>query len=622
MGRQRNNLLNQKFGELTVIRDLGRGNWECLCSCGKTKIYKTYTLTHGDVLSCGHVKKQALDDLTGKHFNHWTVLNYEGGGYWKCECDCINKTIKSVRRADLISGKSKSCGCSKREDILGQVIGDFEVIDYNNESYKWVCKCNKCGEIAERTRYELINRNTCNCLNRTKHEDLSNKEFGEWTVIRYLGNSNWECKCSCGKIKSVQRYELITGKSTNCGHKRHLDLTNKRFGRLVVNKYLGNTLSWECTCDCGNKINVLTCNLINGNTKSCGCLKNESFESKEDYINAINKFIKENGYKPYITDISKIIGRHKENIRHNLDKYNLWGYLNKTFGSRFEAEIYNICTKYIAPSSIIMHDRTVISPQELDIYIPEKKVAIEFNGNYWHSSESVDKKYHQQKTIACARKGIQLIHIFEYEWDNLNKQLKLEKLLKSKFTAPDNVIYARNTELRTVSDEESKEFLNKYHLQGYTYSRIKLGLYHDNELVSLLTLGNPRFNSNYSYEIIRYCKHPDYAVTGGIEKLFKHFKDRYKPDSIITYTDFSKFNGKIYTRIGFKYIQQNPVTEPNYVWINEKNNLVLTRYKTQKQKLLKLGLGTEDQSETEIMRSNGYIQIFDCGNIKLEWKDE
>ena len=137
--------------------------------------------------------------------------------------------------------------------------------------------------------------------------------------------------------------------------------------------------------------------------------------------------------------------------------------------------------------------------------------------------------------------------------------------------------------------------------------------------MSILTFGVPRFNNNYTYEIIRYCNKFGVGIVGGIEKLYKYFINTYSPESVITYSDISKFTGNVYSKIEFKPVQIGSITEPGYVWINEETNLVMQRYQTQKQKLLKLGLGTEEQTEKEIMINNGFLQVYNCGNIKMEW---
>lgn len=115
--------------------------------------------------------------------------------------------------------------------------------------------------------------------------DLVNKQFGEWTVIKYAGiknkNSYWTCQCSCGTIKDVRGQILKNGQSTSCGHDRKADLIGQRFGRLlVVDKEVvpyvtGTYILWICQCDCGNISKVRTYDLKNRITQSCGCHRKE-----------------------------------------------------------------------------------------------------------------------------------------------------------------------------------------------------------------------------------------------------------------------------------------------------------------------------------------------------------
>lgn len=179
--------------------------------------------------------------------------------------------------------------------------------------------------------------------------------------------------------------------------------------------------------------------------------------------------------------------------------------------------------------------RNIISPHELDIYIPDKKLAIEFNGNYWHYTEQKEFDYHQKKTLDCARKHIQLIHIFEYEWNN-NKDMIKDFLIDR--ISNKETIYARDTKVCTLDKEECNEFLSLNHLQGSLNSSIRLGLRDkNNRLVSVMTFGRPRYSSDNEYEVHRLCFIKHNTVIGGAEKLFKYFIDNFNPSSIVTYSD-------------------------------------------------------------------------------------
>lgn len=157
--------------------------------------------------------------------------------------------------------------------------------------------------------------------------------------------------------------------------------------------------------------------------------------------------------------------------------------------------------------------------------------------------------------------------------------------------------------------------MNKYHLQNFAKSSVNLGLYDSDELVSIMTFGKPRFDSNYDFEIIRYCTKSGITIAGDAERLFSNFVNTHKNASIITYSDISKFTGNIYLKLGFNVVK---ITEPGYVWVSAHNN-VISRYKTQKHKLLSQGIGNINQTEDQIMSNLGYYKLYNSGNIKMEY---
>lgn len=245
--------------------------------------------------------------------------------------------------------------------------------------------------------------------------------------------------------------------------------------------------------------------------------------------------------------------------------------------------------------------------KEVDIFIPKLNVAIEYNGLYWHSSRFNKRFEHRDKTIECNKNGVTLIQIFEDEWKFKKRIVK--NRLKSILEKMKKRIYARKCEVREIDVELAKKFLNKYHLQGYVQSNIKLGLFYMNRLVGVMTFGKPRFNKKYNWELLRFATIGDFSIIGGAGKLFSYFTSNYD-GSIISYSDKRWGNGCVYEKIGMSKIG---ISEPNYFYINHDKRY--SRYLFQKHKLKdKLPIFDEGLSEVENMKNNGFYQIWDCGN--------
>lgn len=273
--------------------------------------------------------------------------------------------------------------------------------------------------------------------------------------------------------------------------------------------------------------------------------------------------------------------------------------------------------------NVIHKDRTVISPKEIDIYLPELKLGIEVNGIYWHSSDKADNDNHLiEKTLMAEKVGVKLIHIFENQWLN-NKELILSKL-KNIMNLNTGKVYARKCEIKEIDNDTKNDFLTKYHIQGEDKSLIKIGLFEKEKLVAVMTFGKPRFNRAYDWELIRYCTLSNFNVIGGFSKLFSYFKKKYCFDGykIISYRDLSWGTNldNVYSKNGF--VLKN-ISKPNYMWASNNSFHYLSRYQTQKHKLNKLlpiGLFDAHLSESENMKKAGFLKIFNCGNAVYEFK--
>lgn len=155
-------------------------------------------------------------------------------------------------------------------------------------------------------------------------------------------------------------------------------------------------------------------------------------------------------------------------------------------------------------------------------------------------------------------------------------------------------------------------FLNAYHLQNTCKGQtIRYGLYKSEILVQLMTFGKPRYNKKYELELLRLCSHKDYKIVGGAEKIFKYIVNIYKPKSIISYCDNSKFSGDVYKRLGFK----KQVSPPSKHWYNAKTKQNITDNLLRQRGFDQLfgtnyGKGTSNE---ELMLEYGFLPVYDCG---------
>ena len=278
--------------------------------------------------------------------------------------------------------------------------------------------------------------------------------------------------------------------------------------------------------------------------------------------------------------------------------------------SGLELDLINFVSSFV---DVEIKNRTVLDGKELDIFIPSKNLAIEFNGLYWHSDFYKDKNYHLNKTNLCNKKGLSLLHVFEDEW--LEKNEIVKSIIKNKLGIWNKKIYARNCDIKVVNKSEEKYFLNNNHIQGYVNSNISYGLYCNSELVSIMSFGRLRKSLGYktkekSYEMLRFCCKLNYNVMGGASKLFKHFIKTYNPKQVISYSDRRYFDGSLYQKLGFEFTDN---TKPNYFYvINHKRE---NRFKYRKDVLVKQGFDP-NKTESQIMLERGIPKIWDCGNKK------
>ena len=424
-------------------------------------------------------------------------------------------------------------------------------------------------EILNKTKNSLFNN--YNVYNPSHSQEVLEK-MKQTNIEKYGCNAPAQNKKVLEKMKqtNIEKYGFEWGVQSNIVK----DAMNN--SRIIKNKnYINARLGLDLTESEVEQMN------INRYTN----YSNEYLYSVIDYY--------ENGVQPPLN-----ILRGQFSYSAFYKKSNIFNYEFKNNISSYEEELCDWLESINIQYNTNVRD--VIVPYELDIYIPEHNMAIEFNGYYWHSDKFVDKKYHQMKTKMCNEKGITLIHIHEYLYKD--KSEIYNNIIKSKLNLNERV-YARKCILKEVPKQEEKEFLNNYHLQGFVGSNKCYGLYYNDELLTLCSFGKSRFNKKYEYELLRNCTKPNITVVGGLSKIIKHYKNEIDNKDIVCYSDAS-----------ISYNKNSELTSPNYVWI--KNNLVLKRYQTMKHKLPALLNDNFDKSlsETENMKNNGFCRVYDSGN--------
>ena len=287
--------------------------------------------------------------------------------------------------------------------------------------------------------------------------------------------------------------------------------------------------------------------------------------------------------------------------------------------SYWEKEVSDFITQLVGKENVIRNSRKILdSNKELDIYILSKNLAIECDGIYYHSDKFCPnpQKYHLEKTEECLSKGIRLIHIFEDEW--MFKQDIVKSRIENILGVSDKqVVYARKCLVKPVDVKQKDEFLDKYHIQGKDISSIRLGLFYNSTLVSIMTFSKGSIAKGSKvvegiWELNRFCSNYNYRILGAAGKLLEYFKKNYDWKEIFSYTDRRWSNGNLYNKIDFELIG---VTKPNYWYV--KNCKRIHRFNLRKRQD-----EPKDMPEWILRLQEGYQRIWDCGNLKFRLKQK
>ena len=498
--------------------------------------------------------------------------------------------------------------------------------------------------------------------------DLDNyPDINKPNIIKYIMLNNIDLKCVCGKIKRWNRNKFLTTcGDKNCTHQTRCDTNIKKYGgntpmssqtvigkikdswtkvdreelkekkrKTCIEKYGGTspisstevqdkmkqTLTDKYGVDnyskvsnfkeiVSSKISQTKLNndikLFRTSTQNIKNLNKEYFEKTFIDNDGYLKLYDAMNYYNYQTDTSI----YKFMIQNNI-KY------KKRFNtSHLEKQVLEFLLQNdIKCQTQVRHLQNI---SEIDIL--SNNLAIEFDGLFWHSYTNHSKQLksffinrHVEKTDNFEKLSneYQMLHIFENEWLDDTKRDIWKSMISNILKLNSERVFARKCIVKEISTTEANTFILKNHMQGIRNTNIKLGLYYNNELVSVMTLGKPLDNnSEYEYELIRFCNKKYTNVIGGASKLLKYFEKTYKPKSLLSYANRRWSKGNLYHKLGFEL--QN-ISKPNKFVV--KGNKLFNRIGFQKYKLKdKLDKYDKNLSADDNIINNNYGLIWDCGN--------
>jgi hypothetical protein len=307
-----------------------------------------------------------------------------------------------------------------------------------------------------------------------------------------------------------------------------------------------------------------------------------------------------------VEQIAEQLGVHVQTIYKYL---NING-IREPYKSSEETEIVSFLQS-LGITNIVRNSRKLIpSKKEIDIYLPDYNTAIEYNGVYWHHEDvdHITRSYHSSKYYQCQEQGINLITVFSNFWKT--KPDVVKNTIKNRLGINNEKIAARKCVVKQIKSKDTKELLEKYHIQGYTPASVCLGLYYNQELIAVMTFSKARIaigKNKSGYELVRFAS--KVRVVGGAGKLLSYFLKNFGNEKIFSYSNNEWSNGDLYRSLGFDLAKEIP---PSYWYLKPREEKLFHRFNFSKQKLIKMGYDG-NLTERQITRQMGLMKIWDCG---------
>lgn len=291
-----------------------------------------------------------------------------------------------------------------------------------------------------------------------------------------------------------------------------------------------------------------------------------------------------------------------------------------------EGQVYRWLRKLL-PLEVIEHDtRTLLAHgRELDIWFPDRKFAIEYDGTAFHNVDALMRShpkwteqeaanYHKWKTDECEKQGIRLVHIFEDEW--LEHREIVEDKLRAIFKCPMERLYARKLKLAVIPKSEARDFLKKNHIQGPTKTVISVGLYNGERLVAVQSFARyTRAKKINAWELVRYATELGVQVVGGFSRCLKWFEREYTPNEVISFADRRWCDpfSNVYKANGFI---KDAIVPKSYWYVKPPKRFHKSGFRKSKFKKKYPKIYSPDKTEKQMAQEAKLHRMYDCGLIR------
>jgi hypothetical protein len=273
--------------------------------------------------------------------------------------------------------------------------------------------------------------------------------------------------------------------------------------------------------------------------------------------------------------------------------------LRDPFKSSEEMEVVRFLTN-IGVTKIVRNSRSLLgNRKEIDIFLPDYGIAIEYNGVHWHHTEidHMYDMYHRDKFLDAENKEIKLISLFSSVWHAKKPTVKMELL--NALGLNDDKADLVDCELVIVTDQDASDFHETYNVLGYAGGTLHYGLISNDEIISVMSFtvtGSVLELTRYSYNTV---------VDGGASAMLDQCIFDANPSTIFSYTDNEWLRGDMMSELGFTMIED---VDPVCWYLSDRSSIL---YKTESE--FEIEFEAASATSKPKMKS-----VWSCGSRKWE----